>query len=325
MKAKQASKALQQSSALETVLADVEAVVNNHKSLGTAIANQKDVHQKAIEKAKSLNLEVEEKELELALSHDAPDFLQKEEHVASLRAELAASTDAISRSTRVIEALETKSKGINEAVTRAAEGLMELARELAADQAEEVAAEIRESSKALARAIGKARNIGMGDIRPLSGFLASVRVPDPTDCVRRYTEEGWMVFGKSLISTDTPEVVEACQVVMASWEPLRNAMAALKECKPFESAPATQTPYACKGYTISHGTNQQAHEETEPPLQGFAAYRARGPQPYEIKGDINGFRTKQALARGAITANVDGVGVATREWIGQTEQEQAAQ
>ena len=326
MKAKTLQKDPVQHAELEQVVAGVLAVVDRHKKLGSAISHQNALHLTAEDRVKSLSQELNDREIELALAYDDPDLSTKEADVVQLRGELDRAHDVVASAKRAVNALYAKSQGISDEVAHALESLRAHARELAANQADEVSIEIRDASKALAIAVGKARGIGMGDIRPLTNFLDFVCVPDPRDVFRYWTEEiGFRAGGKSLIDADAPGVEEARQVIAASWKPLQEAAAALRACQPFKPAPPAPTPYVRKGYTVSDGTGEPVYVEPERLLQGFEAYHARGPQPYEIKGDADGHRTKQAAARRAAGANVDVAGAETRQWLEQVERDQAAQ
>ncbi|HUB91108.1 MAG TPA: hypothetical protein VMA74_15395 [Dyella sp.] len=323
MKAKSSHNQTARQTEMESAIAEAELVISEYKRLGSAISHQQAEKLSADDRVKFLKDDLQEREIKLALAYDDPDYASKTAEIEALRRELASANESVERFNRTIGTLQEKSKGINEGAENAREKLLTFGRALAAEQRAQIAMEIQDASHALAIAIGKARGVGMEGIEPFSAFLASVRVPDPSDMVRFYGPEGWQVTGKSLIGTDAPGAAEACQAIASSWQPLRNALDALKACKPFEAMPAANAPYIRKSYTISDGVHQQVHEDAEPPLPDFAANYARSLQNYEIKGDAEGMRTKQALSHAA--ASVDGIGTATRDWMGQIEREQAQQ
>ena len=308
---------------MQSVIAEAEFVISEHKRLGPAISHQQAEKLSADDRVKFLTDDLQEREIKLALAYDDPDHASKTAEIETLRRELASANESVERFNRTIGALQEKSKGINEGMENAREKLLAFGRALAAEQRTQICVEIQEASAALAVAIGKARGVGLPGIEPFSAFLEFARLPDPDGMQRFYGDNGWQITGKSLIGTDAPGAAEACRAIASSWQPLRNTLDALKACKPFEAAPVTSAPYIRKGYTISDGINQPVHEDAEPPLPDFAANYARSLQNYEIKGDAEGMRTKQALSQAA--AIVDGIGAATRDWTCQIEREQTQQ
>lgn len=110
------------------------------------------------------------------------------------------------------------------------------------------------------------------------------------------------------------------------WQPLADAVGALRSCRPVQpasSSAANTGTYVKKGYSIEGVTNPPGYVEEELPLQGFAAYHVREPQSYEIKGDSEGLRTKRAL-EGALPAELNSAGKAAGDWVRQLDSDQSS-
>lgn len=310
---------------MSSVVSEAMQVVSEHSALLAAINRQRAINEESSKQLSELPDMIRREEVKLALSFGAPDEDKKRAEVEAHRRLLTELIVTRDRTSNVISALEQQSAGIDERVSGAIENLSAYATQLASEQRFVICEEIRTAAQGLAVAIGKARGVGIRSAQPFERYLSLICLPDPSDFKVHYADEGWKVSGRSLLDEQMPGASEARSAVAAIWQPLADAAGALRSCKPVKAASsgAGNIPYVKKGYSIEGVTNPPVYVEEELPLQGFAAYHARGPQQYEIKGDADGLRTK--LAReDVLPAELNSAGKAAGDLVQRFESDQAS-
>ncbi|PAJ77308.1 hypothetical protein CJO71_30140 [Burkholderia ubonensis] len=217
----------------------------------------------------------------------------KQKQIKALGEVLAEKELAVRRKKMLLETLEQRAPDLDEKIEIAI-GFVRVeaniaSQSLRSDIAEELRGKLHELQLIYAkvRALhGLVRNDRTGD------FLQSALIPDLDQCMRIITHNGTYETSPNLLDIRNDDTAAVEAQISEAMRPITEVLVLARKHRPYVPLAKRPAPYVRKGAWDGPGGRVDRPEEPEkPPAHMKTAEEGRA-EPYKIKGDSSGLRTR---------------------------------
>ncbi len=286
---------------INAAIADFDAMLERRKKLDEAVDDAPAQIADAERELATMRSTLAAKETDILLIDDAKlPALEKE--IAQLANAVDAKDLALRRFKARIDAFEAKAPEIDAQIDEAVCRMRTEASLAAQDLQALLAIEIREHVGALRRIYAKVRKLQqLVPTHRTSDFLASAYVPDLDLCMRVVTGSGneFQDLAPNLLAAQDDETEQAEEDIAARMSHFSAALKAARMYRPYVPLAKRPQPYVFKGSNEgpARGLGGPIGEPGPPPRMieekpAFDGYKMN--EPYQIKGDMSGRRTREA-------------------------------